>query len=644
MNLVELLGKDIKIIVNSDLSLAILGEDRGITWETSRSHIPTILIRKKSQETHKIALANSMMNVSEFGDGEYHGFRVRLDNISDADIVLEMTFAVDIATDELSVEAKQIGGNDAIVAIEHLYCFEKPVSDGGYMVLPHGPGYLVPANCPDELPGEGHKGGLIGARWTLPMFGMVRGNDSVCAIAETWWDCEVEAKHIPGESSSLDFHWRGSLGELGYPRRLLLSFAKGWDYVKMAKQYRLYAGENGLLRTLKEKSTEMPSIMHDIKSILYRWPAWNPKDSSTVLNEVKSLRKIDFGIKFFFPKWSSEGYSPDRGTATTADAGWQSLLLEYPVPGGWESLIGFAEAIRALGCTIQGFINPRSQHENAPYFDEKRWPQNAHGHPIHDLSVHDAIERIKRCLDHISNRGLKYDALYYDGYSAYHPLPEDYSLGHPVTRRMTYEFQNKCFAETRRRGTMPSAELARFWCIPECDYFFFTDWSSDRLSDKPVQGSPAPVGVPIPLFQLVFHDCYMAGFSGGGYAVYSPGYDWWENRTPRLYELLFAAAPAYNWLPDGSVPIGDMDRIGVQQRLSWLKLWSTYYQTIAASEMISHSFLSPDYMIQQVDFANGIVVELNMLTNEFRITNVDGLHGDWEKASKLMNLHETDQH
>lgn len=637
MNIVELLGKNIKIIVNSDLSLTILGQDRGLTWETSKSHIPTILIRKKSQETHKMALANSMMNVSEFDDGQYHGFRVYLDKIGDTDINLEMTFAIDMTTDELLVEAKQIGGTDTIVDIEHLYCFEKPVSDGGYMVLPHGSGYLVPANCPDELPGEGHKGGFIGARWTLPMFGMVRRSDALCAIAETWWNCEVETQHIPDEFSSLDFHWRGSLGELSYPRRLLLSFVKGWDYVKMAKQYRLYARKSGLLRTLEEKANETPSITHDIKSILYRWPAWNPTDSAVILNEIKSLREMNFDVKFFFPKWSSEGYSPDRGTATTADAGWQSLLLEYPVPGGWGPLIDFAKAIRGLGCTIQGFINPRSQHENAPYFDEKRWPQNVDGHSIHDLSVHDAVERIKRCLDHISDRGLKYDALYYDGYSAYHPLPEDYSSDHPVTRRMTYEFQNECFAETRHRGIMPSAELTRFWCIPECDYFFFTDWSSDRLVNKPVQGAPALVGVPIPLFQLVFHDCYMGGFSGGGYADYSPGYDWWEDRTPRLYELLFASAPAYNWLPDGSVPIGDMEKIGVQQHLSWLKLWSAYYQATATSEMISHRFLSSDYMIQRVDFANDVAAELNMDTNEFRIMNVDGLHGEWKKTPTFGN-------
>ena len=41
------------------------------------------------------------------------------------------------------------------MSVEQLYRIEKPVSDGGYLVLPHGSGYLIPADCPDELPGQG---------------------------------------------------------------------------------------------------------------------------------------------------------------------------------------------------------------------------------------------------------------------------------------------------------------------------------------------------------------------------------------------------------------------------------------------------------------------------------------------------------
>ena len=177
--------------------------------------------------------------------------------------------------------------------------------------------------------------------------------------------------------------------------------------------------------------------------------------------------------------------------------------------------------------------------------------------------------------------------------------------------------------------------MARFWCIADCDYFFFTDWSSDRLANTPVQGAPGPVGEPVPLFQLVFHDCFSAGFSGGGYAVYSAGYDWWEEYTPRLYELLYAAAPAYNWLPGGAVPLGDLERGGLSRKLNWLRRWRDYYCAIATSELVSHAFLTADRTLQQVEFANGVCATFNMAANELRVENVPGFSGEWEQPEQL---------
>ena len=138
-----------------------------------------------------------------------------------------------------------------------------------------------------------------------------------------------------------------------------------------------------------------------------------------------------------------------------------------------------------------------------------------------------------------SPRDSRPDALYFDGYAFHGGHREDFSPDHPVSRKLALEKQIECFRETRKRGIIPGAELARFWCVSECDYFFFTDWSRDRLA----------VGEPIPWFQLVFHECYAACFSGGGYGRY----DWPEDKNPRLYELLFAAAPGYNWM----LPYGD---------------------------------------------------------------------------------------
>jgi hypothetical protein len=632
----ELAGKGIRVVLNDDMSLSVRRRRGRLLWESSRSHTPAV-VATGGGESRTLPLGSaSDVSVSAFGEGRYRGRSLRLGGFAGLDVWLELALAIDDASDELLIQASQVGGKDTVNAVRHLYRFEKPAADGGYLVLPHGSGYLIPADCPDELPGKGLKGGFIGARWTMPLFGIVRGEQSLCVIVDTWWDCDVEADHVPGQLSALDFHWAGSLGKLAYPRRQIIRFSDGMDYAAMAKLYRSRAAEQGLVRTLEEKSDVTPVIRRYVENILLRWPAWNTEDGPAVLADIRRLRQMGLGANFFFPKWSSSGYSPERSKPTTAHANWQAYLLDNPVPGGWASLVEYAGAVREMGCTIQGFLCPIMQDPEGPRYDEDRWPLNSEGNrPREFLSTHDALDRTRWAFDKLEAVGQRLDVLYYDGFSAYLCLPEDFSPSHPVSRRCNIENENACFAETRRRGVMPGAELARFWCIPECDYFFFTDWSSDRLSNTPVQGAPAPVGEPVPLFGLVFHDCYIAGFSGGGYALYAPGYDWWADRTPRLYELLFASAPAYNWLPEPYVPIRDWESEKARHRLDWLKLWSSYYRTVAMSEMVSHQFLSSDRTAQRIEFENGVAAEFDMAGNRLRVTGVPGFSGEWETPPEL---------
>jgi len=638
MSGLELRGSSVLVGVEEDFVLNVYAEGARRLWRTSETAKPSVTVRAsgtdKAVRTVELARAGGRL-VAPFEEGAYTGYVVSLSGFGDADILLELTLALDASQDELLVQVEQFGGEDTVVEVEHLYRFEKLTADGGYMVLPHGSGYLIPAECPDELPGEAPFGGMIGARWTMPLFGMVRGRDGLCVLVESWWDCEVVAEHMPGDRSALDVQWRGSLGKLVYPRRFLVRFARGMDYVDMAKLYREYARKQGLLRTLEEKAAETPMIRRYVENILFRWPAWNPEEAPAVLDDLRRLRDLGFGVNHFYPKWPSAGYSPERNTATTTDGRWQAFLHPNPVPGGWRSLVDYEHAVRELGCTVQGFIGPRNQSAEGPEFDEARWPRTADGKAIHDLSTHDALERLERVLDNLRRKGLSFDVLYFDGYSAHQGLVEDFSPAHPVTRRETFEAQNACFAETRRRGIMPGGELARFWCISDCDYFFFTDWASDRLVNTPVQGAPAPVGVPVPLFQLVFHDCYTAGFSGGGYALYTAGYDWWADRTPRLYELLFAAAPAHNWLPEGYVPVRDWEGEKGRARWAWLRLWNAYYRTVATSEMVSHEFLASGFDGQRIEFANGVTAAFDMAANRFRIRGIPDFGGDWESPYVL---------
>ena len=215
------------------------------------------------------------------------------------------------------------------------------------------------------------------------MFGIVRDGGAMCIIVESWWDCDVEAEHKPGEYSAFDFNWKASLGKLAYPRRFVVRFDEGMDYAAMAKLYRRYADKQGLVKTLEEKIAQMPKLQHYVDNILYRWILWGKGDYSKVkadINEgapadIRRLQKLGFSITFFFPKWAQGN-------------DWKAFLLEEnPVPGGWKTVAKLAEVVHQLGCLVQCFICHRS---GPSYY---------------------SLDRLKRVLDNVEAKSLKMDAL-----------------------------------------------------------------------------------------------------------------------------------------------------------------------------------------------------------------------------------------
>ena len=496
------------------------------------------------------------------------------------------------------------------------------------MVVPHGSGYLIDSDTSQRLTGSSSRGNVIGGRYTLPVFGMVKGRDTLYQIVETYWDCAVVTQHLPGELSRLDFRWLPSLGRLRYARRSLMRFAEDLDYGDIAKAYRKYAQSQGLFRTLEEKAKETPALKRYVQGFEYRWVHWEPDQEQEVLKDLDRFQKHDLKVNFFFPKWSSGTSQPDDFSS------WQAFLLDRPVPGGWKTLTRLGEKARARGALLKYFANNNANLQGAPSYDPAKASFNEAGTLNERASFWgDGLSPLfgpgvlKQALDSAKLKGLPIDALYFDGYSFHGGHKEDFSPQHPVSRKLAIEKQLECFLEARRRGIMPGAELARFWSVPECDFFFFTDWSRDIL----------PVGEPVPLFQLVFHECYTACFSGGGYGKY----DWPEEQNPRLYELLFTAAPSYNWMlpykPEHpgtgmtGVPIKEWDGEQMKQRIHWLKRWSSYYQRVAYSEMNSHEFLNPERTLQRIRFANGVTAEFDMEKGKCRIQGVPGFSGDWEK-------------
>ena len=646
----ELAGRQIRIRVRRDLGLRILDRDGQPVWSTSTRKKPeAVWVSSGSGEEKRVAFQAAGRRHSEpFSDGAHRGYLIRLSRFPQSDLEVELVLALDPDSDELLIEVRQEGGSDRLKRVDHLYCLEKPTSAGGYLVVPHGSGYLIPADSArklgpldDYFAQPGALGGntrrsrnIIGYRYTLPVFGMVNQNrDCLYQIVETWWDCSVAVEHLPGERSTLDFNWLPSLGRLAYPRRSLMRFARGMDHVGIAKSYRTYAKARGLLRTLEEKAEEVPALRRYIDGIEYRI-LWQAEADRKSLRDLREFRQRDLPVNFFFPKWGTGEYDPGRGEPWNATASWQAFMLEKnPIPGGWERLVRLSRAARVEGALVKVMINPTQYAPGAPSYDPakraldeagkpRRWPQ---------ISPYFAPELTRQALDSLLARGFQLDALYFDGYAAHAGVPEDHSSSHPLPRRLAIQRMLESFREARRRGIIAGAELPRFWAMAECDYFFFrSGWSSEILG----------VGEPIPLFQLVFHECYAGCFSGGGYGRY----DWPRDRQPRLYELLFGAAPAYNWMLPYSdvhpgaafteVPVADWDNPRMEVRLEWLKRWRAFYRAVAWSEMVSHRFLNTERTLQQVAYANGVKADFDLANGLCRVQGVSGFSGEWEKPHR----------
>ena len=149
----ELSGRQVSVGVRRDLGLRIVGPDGEPVWSTSTRKKPeAVWLSSDSGEEKRSAFEAAGRRQQEaFSEGAHRGFLIRLSQFPQSDLVVALTLALDPDTDELLIEVGQAGGRDRLKQVDHLYCLEKPTAAGGYLVVPHGSGYLIPADTPKKL-------------------------------------------------------------------------------------------------------------------------------------------------------------------------------------------------------------------------------------------------------------------------------------------------------------------------------------------------------------------------------------------------------------------------------------------------------------------------------------------------------------
>ena len=479
---------------------------------------------------------------------------------------------------------------------------------GSYTVLPRMQGELVPLGS--DLTVE--KGQIFDRSAYMPMFGQVRGEEAYLAVFDTPFDASYDY-----QAGAVTPAWRTSLGHIRYQRRMLYRFLRG-DYNEIAKAYRAYVKDKGALITLRAKAALNPlvdalrgcPIIHEGITVhvspdsrYYRPndPAYN--DHYTSFDErARQIRELKRrGLKRAYTHWDGWGF---RGY----DNLHPSPLPPSPIAGGKEGMKRLMEAVKECGYLFGIHDQYRDYYYDAPFFTMDEARQNLDGSHSHNHTWHGghyaylcpqkAVEYVRSNYTQLAQMGIKPDSSYLDVFSLAE-LDQCFNPNHRIDREGSVRYRRECLDWLTARGIIPSSEETLDCILPSQVLCHHAPFNGDEIA------SPARA-VPIPLFNLVYHDCVVIPWIGKKGENGQSGLP--ENMSTYLYAIL-NANPVYCPIDADEAAIQDIEEAcAVSGRLMYC-------------EMTRHELLTPDGLKQRARYADGTVIEVDMEKGSYRVTN-----------------------
>ena len=506
--------------------------------------------------------------------------------------------------------------------------FEK-ASRSWYSVLNHQQGLLVPNDWETALDHVVFNGFFETAGAYMPWFGQVKDREGYIAICETPWNAGYTAEHpAGGPYSHVGIYYEPSLGKMDYRRVLRYTLLSDCDYNDLCKVYRAYVRETGHLRTLAEKAAQNPSVdrligcsfVHTgIKTVVQQdsdfFDPENPEKNnhctpfSKRTEEIKLLHNM--GVEKLYlhlDGWAQPGYDnchPDYSPA----------CIEA---GGWEGMKELADTMHECGYLFGIHDQYRDFYKSAKSFDENyacrltdgtipehhRWA----GGPQSYLCATQAPYYLRRNFAALFENGIELDGAYLDVFTC-NEGDECTNPEHRMTRRECYEYRGQCFSWLLAHGILSSSEEVSDWAIPSLVFCHYAPYSF--MMKRP--GLPKD-GIPVPLFNLVYHDCVIEPWMMDKAS---------ENDDYMLYALLNGGAPyllrdAAYLNTDGSFE-GD-ELLALEEMIRRSKTVSALHEKIAKCEMVRHRMNPENWWIQETEFSDGTKVKVDFKNQTYEIS------------------------
>ncbi len=553
--------------------------------------------------------------VKPFRNGTASGIRAVYRGFggAEAEIVVSTCTCVERTSGDVIFEVRAEGdAAGEIEAVSFPPPFRSDAAPGhGYTVLPRMQGMLVPAGETVSLT----DGRIFERDGYMPLYGQVRDGSGYAAVFDTPFDACYAL-----EEDRVAPLWQPSLGRMRYARRMLFRFLENADYNAIAKAYRAYVRERGGLVTLREKAARNPAVerllgcavvhtdvaVHVSPQSEYYRPGEPEKNDwvTTFDQRGEQLRALKArGLEkcyTHFDGWGRHGY----------DNLHPSPFPPNEAAGGAAGMRRLSETVRSLGYLFGIHDQYRDYYYDAPDFSFSEAVENADGtHPFCSiwyggphtyLCSARAADYVRRNYDEFRRLGIGLDGAYLDVFSVVR-LDECFSPDHPATREQCAANRRRCLDLLTSRGILPSSEEVLDCILPSQVLCHHAPYTTTELG---APGSEA-VGVPIPLLNLVYHDCVVIPWSGlpgerGGWGI--PAGD---------------SGYAHAALNGGPVycPIqADAETVRAVRRVCELA------GRTACSEMVRHEFVDSGRRRQRTVFADGTAVEADLDAGTFSVS------------------------
>lgn len=533
----------------------------------------------------------------------------------------------------------------------------RTVDDDGYIVFPEEQGFIVPSRFDqgyfrylnwvwDRIAGIT----MVAEQASMPWFGARKGQSSFLCIVETPDDVaygvianDVRAPEqaaappsaVPGPSTALSAprlsaiwpYWRSVKGELGYPRVARYIFQPHGGYVEMCKTYRKYAQKTGKFVTLKQKIAANPEVAKligapnfEINVLANR--ALAPQYATlsgpvldgahqmqttfeqieAMVNDMKNNLHLDRAV-IRIAGWGGRGYDNDRpidAAKVNEEAGGQAKLARA------------IEAARQAGYLGGLWDDYREMEVNSPSYDEKYIVRDATGARFvgftsdaghsEDVCAREAVKMFQKNMAFYT-RDLKPNLIYLDTIGGL-ALTECYDQRHPTTRTGNREARMDIMRVATNEKIVLGAEGTP------------TDWSLSVASFY--DEHPIRLGIEVPLYGLVYHDCAML------YRQHASPYNYGLDNYGSIrgaWPAKFLRGLLYG--DQSSWTFSNRAYYAWRQTLKMINdVLEPHQRRLAHEEMLKHEILTPDLLVQRTAFSSGVEVTVNY--GEFPFKLEDG--------------------